>query len=162
MTAERTCIECGDELLEERAGLGYRYCTKQECQRRHHRGVLVTTVGVNKSADSVLVADPEEISRRGETGEFGRKDSALGLDYRQHAGAPVTGRERSRARRVPSPWTARGWTAEQEKIVRLYHDMGLSPRQIAERARDTTPRLHITERLAIQVLSAPRQRRQGA
>ncbi len=157
MAAQRTCIGCGNELPEERAGLGYRYCTKKECQRRHHRGVLVTTVGVNKSADSVLVADPEEISRRGETGEFGRKDSAVGLDYRQHAGAPVTVRERSRERRVPAPRAARGWTAEQEKIVRLYHDMGLSPRQIAERARDTTPRLHITERLAIQILSAPRQ-----
>jgi hypothetical protein len=49
----------------------------------------------------------------------------------------------------------RPWTAHQEKLVRLYHDMGLSPGGIAERARRTAPRLGITERLAVQILSAP-------
>jgi hypothetical protein len=37
--------------------------------------------------------------------------------------------------------------------------MGLSPRQIAQRARENAPRLGITERLAVQILSAPAPRR---
>src|SRR3954470_20180827 len=76
------CIECGAELPAERAELGYAYCTRDACQAVHHRGLTVTTVGVNKSADSVVVADAAEVRRRGEAGEFGRKDTGLGLGYR--------------------------------------------------------------------------------
>jgi hypothetical protein len=36
--------------------------------------------------------------------------------------------------------------------------MGLSPRQIAERARQNAPRLGVTERLAVQILSSPPRR----
>ena len=83
MAEQARCVECGDVLNDERAGLGYRYCTKVGCQAVHHRGLTITTVGVNKSADSVVVADPDEVRRRGEAGEFGKKDTALGLDYRR-------------------------------------------------------------------------------
>jgi hypothetical protein len=38
---------------------------------------------------------------------------------------------------------------EQERLVRVYHDMGLNPRQIAERAHESAPRLAITESLAV-------------
>jgi hypothetical protein len=152
MVEHVTCVECGDELPAERAELGYRYCTKAGCQAVHHRGLTITTVGVNKSADSVVVADADEIRRRGEAGEFGKKDAALGLDYRRG----TTGARRPVARRAATPAAAPRrdrWTAQQEKVVRLYHDMGLSPRQIAERASRQTPRLGITERLAVQILS---------
>ncbi len=147
------CVECGDELLAERAELGYTYCTKDACQAKHHRGLVVTTVGMNKSGDTVLVGDAAEIRKRGEAGEFARKDTGLGLDYRPlHAGP----RE---VRRPPPPRrrTVRAWTAEQERLVRVYHDMGLNPRQIAERARESAPRLAITESLAVRILSAPRR-----
>jgi hypothetical protein len=152
VTRVENCIECGDELLEERAQLGYRYCTKAPCQAVHYRGVTITAVGVNKSADSFIVADDAEIRRRGEAGELAKKDAALGLDYRATPAGPVP------AVRIPEPRTAlsrRPWDAEQEKVVRLYHGMGLNPRQIADRARENTPRLRITERLATQILSAP-------
>jgi hypothetical protein len=156
-----TCIECGDEILEERAQLGYRYCTKAECQAVHYRGLAITAIGVNKSADSFIVADADEIRRRGEAGEFAKKDTTLGLDYHARPTAPaVPAAAHSRAR-VPEPRPVpprRPWTAEQEKIVRLYHGMGLNPRQIAERARETVPRLGITERLATQIMSAPPRR----
>jgi hypothetical protein len=46
-----------------------------------------------------------------------------------------------------------GSTPQQDTVVRLYHDMGLNPRQIAERAARQNPRLGITERLAVQILS---------
>jgi hypothetical protein len=160
--AERArCVECADELSDERAELGYRYCTKAGCQAVHHRGLRITRVGVNKSADNIVVADADEVRRRGEAGEFGKKDTALGLDYRRGRGM-IPERSRTVPRppaRTRFPDRAR-WTPEQEKVVRLYHDMGLAPRQIAERARQNTPRLGITERLAVQILSAaPRNRR---
>jgi hypothetical protein len=150
------CVECGDELLAERADLGYTYCTKDACQARRHRGLVVTTVGMNKSGDTVVVGDAAEIRERGEAGELTRKDTGLGLDYRPlHAGP-------CEVRRAPPPppprrLTARAWTAQQERLVRVYHDMGLNPRQIAERARESAPRLAITESLAVRILSAPRR-----
>jgi len=57
---------------------------------------------------------------------------------------------------APSP-TRRAWKAEQERLVRVYHEMGLNPRQIAERARESAPRLAITESLAVRILSARRR-----
>jgi hypothetical protein len=156
VTDHATCVECGEVLPAERIELGYTYCTKAACQAVHYRGLTITTVGVNKSADSIVVADPDEVRRRGEAGEFGKKDTALGLDYRGR----TTGGPRRPTRRRSTPVRSRSgtrWTPEQEKIVRLYHDMGLSPRQIAERARQNTPRLGITEHLAVQVLSGTRR-----
>jgi hypothetical protein len=159
-----TCINCGDELPAERVELGYRYCTKAPCQARHHRGLTVTTVGVNKSADAVIVADPDEVRRRGEVGEFAKKDTGIGLDYRSPTGVPTGRRPRAAppgptqpSRAQPAP--RRPWTPEQEKIVRLYHDMGLSPRQIVARARENAPRLQLTEPLVVRIMSAlPRRR----
>ena len=155
------CVECGDELPAERVELGYTYCTKDACQARHHRGLTITTVGVNKSADAVIVADGDELRRRGEAGELARKDTGLGLDYRPVGGGRAAARP-ARGVRPTSPRRtvpARRWTPQQEKLVRVYHDMGLSPRQIAQRARENAPRLGITERLAVQILSAPAPRR---
>lgn len=157
MAEHATCVECGEVLHPERVELGYPYCTKPACQAVHHRGLTITTIGVNKSADSVVVADPDEVRRRGEAGEFGKKDTALGLDYRRG----TTGGRRRPVQRTAAPARPRTetrWSPQQEKIVRLYHDMGLSPRQIAERARQNTPRLGITERLAVQILSGAGRR----
>ncbi|HYZ35801.1 MAG TPA: hypothetical protein VE673_03620 [Pseudonocardiaceae bacterium] len=146
------CVECGDDLLAERAELGYQYCTKKQCQLKHHEGLTITAIGVNKSADTFIVGDPEEIRRRAEAGEFAKKDSGLGINYR----APGT--ETPPRRREPPALpnrtvpTRRPWTAEQEKVVRLYHGMGMTPRQIAERARENTPRLGITENLAVKII----------
>ena len=149
------CVECGDELLAERAELGYTYCTKDACQAKRHRGLVVTTVGMNKSGDTVVVGDLGEIRERGEAGEFARKDTGLGLDYRPlGAGSRAVQRPPQSPPRRPA---ARAWTAEQERLVRIYHDMGLNPRQIAERARESAPRLAITESLAVRILSAPRR-----
>jgi hypothetical protein len=152
------CVECGDALLPERAELGYSYCTKDRCQARHHRGLVVTTVGLNKSADAVIVADADEVRRRGEAGELARKDMGLGLDYRPLGSRPAAGTAppppAPRPRRSGQP---RSWTERQEKLVRLYHEMGLSPARIAQRARENAPQLGITEQLAVRILSSPRQ-----
>jgi hypothetical protein len=102
-----------------------------------------------------VVGDAAEIRERGEAGEFARKDTGLGLDYR-----PLGTGSRAVWRAPQSPSrrrNARAWTAEQERLVRLYHGMGLNPRQIAERARDSAPRLTITESLAVRILSSARR-----
>ncbi|HEY0449840.1 hypothetical protein [Actinophytocola sp.] len=141
----------------ERVELGYRYCTKPRCQAVHHRGVLVTAIGVNKGADTIVVGDPDEIRRRGEAGELAKKDTSLGLDYRAGHAMPRT--PHKAVRKPGQTARPRPWTAEQERAVRLYHEMGLNPRQVAERAASNTPRLRITERLATQIMSTlPRRR----
>jgi hypothetical protein len=149
------CVECGDELMAERAELGYTYCTKDACQAKRHRGLVVTTVGMNKSGDTVVVGDAAEIRERGEAGEFARKDTGLGLAYRPLGTGSHAVRRATQS--PPRRRTTRAWTAEQERLVRLYHDMGLNPRQIAERARESAPRLAITESLAVRILSSARR-----
>lgn len=155
-TTEPTrCIECGDELPAGRAELGYTYCTKDTCQRKHFRGLRVTVLGTNKGADVVVTGDDDEVRRRGEAGELTTRDTGLGLNYRSTGGEhPATPRRQPPTPQRPRP-ASRPWTPQQEKLVRLYHDMGLSPGRIAERARQTAPRLGITERLVVQILSAP-------
>jgi hypothetical protein len=152
------CVGCGDELAPERAEHGYAYCLKDDCQASHRRGLAITTYGANKSADTVIVGDEDEARRRGESGELARKDTGLGLDYGSvRAGSTAAGKARREQPAARPP--RRPWTPQQERLVRLYHDMGLDPRAIAERARANNPRLGITERLAVQILSAPPSRR---
>ncbi|MGH3856245.1 MAG: hypothetical protein ACRDR6_22705 [Pseudonocardiaceae bacterium] len=148
------CIECGGELVSERAELGYNYCTKKQCQVKNHRGLEITVIGVNKSADTFIVGDSEEIRKRAEAGEFAKKDSGLGINYKSaQAGVTVPSTSSgSISRKIP---TRRPWTREQEKIVRLYNGMGLTPRQIVERARENTPKLGITESLVTKIMCSP-------
>jgi hypothetical protein len=153
------CIECGEELLVERAELGYEYCTEEQCQAKHHQGLTITAIGVNKSADAFIIGDPEELRRRAEAGEFGKKDSGLGVNYR----SPQPGGETPSAARTSGPATRkarppRPWSRQQEKIVRLYNGMGLTPRQIVERARENTPQLGITESLVTKIICSPPRR----
>lgn len=153
------CVECGAELPAERAELGYDYCTKDACQKKHFRGLRVTVVGTNKGAETVVVGDEDEVRRRGEAGELATKDTSLGIGYRTPGTGPAPGTGPSAVRKPqPANPPRRPWTPQQEKLVRLYHDMGLSPSAIAERARRTAPRLGITQRLAVQILSAPPRR----
>lgn len=153
------CVECGDQLSEERVELGYDYCLKESCHAARFRAVKITAIGVNKSSDVLIVADDEELRRRAEAGQLTKKDTGLGTGYRaaERTGTPDP-QPKPTARRPASaphpPATRRPWTSQQEKIVRLYHDMGLNPAQIVERARQNTPRLAITLKLVVQILSA--------
>lgn len=150
------CIECGDELLAERVELGYRYCTKKQCQAKHHKGLTITAVGVNKSADTFIVGDQDEIRKRAEAGEFAKKDSGLGINYRwPRTGMEVPAKSPRSSGSVTKIPARRPWTREQEKIVRLYNGMGLTPHQIVERARQNTPRLGITESLITKIICSP-------
>jgi hypothetical protein len=152
------CIGCGRGIPAERAELGYTYCTAPACQAEYRRGPTVTAVAVNKSGDAFRVAlsddAADEIAARAAAGEFATKNTGLGT---QHVATPRVPAPRRPSTRRPARTAAPSWTPAQEKIIRLYADMGLSPRQIAERARENTPRLGVTETLAVRVLSAPRR-----
>jgi hypothetical protein len=152
---ETLCIGCGDRLPAERVELGYAYCTKDDCQARFHRGVKIVAIGVNKSSDVYLVADEDELKKRADSGEFARKDTTLGVGYRSPARVPASAPRAATAAGRAGGNVTRPWSSEQEKIVRLYHDMGLRPAQIVERAARNTPQLRITGRLVTQILSAP-------
>ena len=148
------CIGCGVVLDAERAELGYTYCTAPACQAEHRRGPTVTAVAVNKSGDAFRVAEPDEIAARAAAGEFATKNTGLGTVHQPAPTVPAPRRPRPvRPVRAASP----SWTPAQEKIVRLYAEMGLSPRGIAERARQNTPRLGVTEALAVRILSSARR-----
>jgi hypothetical protein len=150
------CIGCGRGIPAERAELGYTYCTAPACQAEYRRGPTVTAVAVNKSGDAFRVAEPDEIAARAAAGEFATKNTGLGTVHEDAPAVPAPRRPRPVAR--PARLAKPSWTPAQENIVRLYADMGLSPRQIAERARQNTPRLGVTEALAVRVLSSPRRR----
>ncbi|GAA4918198.1 hypothetical protein EV188_101598 [Actinomycetospora succinea] len=148
------CIGCGCGIPAERAELGYTYCTAPDCQARFRRGPTVTAVAVNKSGDAFRVAGTTEIAARAAAGEFAQKNTGLGTEHVDTP--PRVPAPRRPVTRRPARAVRPTWTPAQENIVRLYADMGLSPRQIAERARANTPRLNITENLAVRVLSTPR------
>jgi hypothetical protein len=157
--ATLTCTECGEQLLAERAALGYDYCTSPVCQKKRYRGPKVTAIGVNKSADVFLVGDDAEIARRGEAGEFGKKNTSLGIDYRGAvATAPPPAAPRPPHPPALSAARRRRWSRQQEKVVRLYHAMGCNPRQILERAAVNNPRLGITAALIRDILATPGRR----
>ena len=148
------CIGCGVVLDAERAELGYTYCTAPACQAEYRRGPTVTAVAVNKSGDAFRVAEPDEIAARAAAGEFATKNTGLGTVHETTPHVPAPRRPRqARPVRAAKP----SWTPAQENIVRLYADMGLSPRQIVERARRNTPRLGVTETLAVRILSSARR-----
>lgn len=150
------CIGCGRAIPAERADLGYTYCTAPACQAQYRRGPTVTAVAVNKSGDVFRVADPDAVPAP-ESGEAVRTTTDQGDAPRVPAPRRAPDRDTDRAPRRPARAPRPTWTPAQENIVRLYADMGLSPRQIAERARANTPRLGVTEALAVRVLSAPRR-----
>lgn len=152
------CIGCGREIAAERAELGYTYCTAPACQAEYRRGPTVTAVAVNKSGDAFRVAPSDdaadEIAARAAAGEFATKNTGLGTVHETTPHIPAPRRPRpARPVRAAKP----SWTPAQENIVRLYADMGLSPRQIVERARQNTPRLGVTETLAVRILSSARR-----
>lgn len=87
------CTNCGEELTEERAAVGYSYCTRPECIEACFEPVDVVALAVNKAADQYLLRRhldlPEHLARS--STDDGDSLGALGL-----AGRPAPERARSK------------------------------------------------------------------
>ncbi|HZA09015.1 hypothetical protein [Mycobacterium sp.] len=68
---EVKCVTCGDDILQERAELGFKYCTKAECVRQNRDGMVVVEIAQHKT-------NPEYVILNGERGEQALKDMREG------------------------------------------------------------------------------------
>ncbi len=51
------CVTCGDEILAERVGLGFTYCTKNSCVRQNSKGFTVVEIGQTKTNAEYVVLE---------------------------------------------------------------------------------------------------------
>jgi hypothetical protein len=86
------CVTCGDEILPERAELGFNYCTKPKCVRENREGLTVVEIAQHKT-------NSEYVILRGEAGERALRDMREGK-YRRD---PVVVKRESRATHFEIP-----------------------------------------------------------
>jgi hypothetical protein len=88
------CTNCGDELTEERATLGYSYCTLPECVEACFEPADVVALAVNKAADQYLLRRHLDLPEHPARSSSDDSDSlgALGL-----AGRPAPERARAKS-----------------------------------------------------------------
>jgi hypothetical protein len=139
----------------------YNYCMAPECQEKNAKGLTMVAVGMNKSAEELMILD-----------ERTREDLASGKFHDQRRGsfgtsAPAPARgpagpserpaRRATAAQRPDPATrspataSRPWTDRQERLARLYNEQGLRPDEIAGK-------LGVSTYLATQIVLAARNR----
>ncbi|MBV9089880.1 MAG: hypothetical protein JO044_08270 [Mycobacteriaceae bacterium] len=53
------CVTCGDEILPERAALGFKYCTKAKCVRENRQGLTVIEISQHKTNPEYVILDSE-------------------------------------------------------------------------------------------------------
>jgi hypothetical protein len=87
------CQHCQDPIDPRRAALGYDYCTKPECQRRHLKPLELVRITVNKASDQYI--GPEELPPRPSAVPWSIDDG----------GEDVSIRPAERRRRPPRPST---------------------------------------------------------
>lgn len=61
------CVTCGDNILPERAELGFQYCTKRNCVRENRQGLTVIEIAQHKT-------NSEYVILQGEAGEQALRD----------------------------------------------------------------------------------------
>ncbi|WP_243789025.1 hypothetical protein [Saccharopolyspora gloriosae] len=130
------CTSCGDELPADRSEWGYDYCVKADCVEQNFTGVRLVEVAVNKSASQLVAAgdDIDEVLEKTRNGDYAKKNTTLGAANRGNG--PVHPRP-ARSPRTASPAPparAKRWTPQQEKIVKVFNEMGLRPREMMQRA----------------------------
>lgn len=53
------CVTCGDEILPERAELGFRYCTMRKCVRENREGLTVVEIAQHKTNSEYVILGGE-------------------------------------------------------------------------------------------------------
>jgi hypothetical protein len=156
----------------------YSYCMAPECQEKNSRGLTMVAIGMNKSADELMVLDErtrEELAsgkfRDQRRGSFGTSPAtpasqaprasqdAPGPQAAAGSGAASPERPARPARQhgsppPPAPRPARrAWTQRQERLALLYNEQGLRPDEIAGK-------LGVSTYTATQIVLAARGRQQ--
>jgi hypothetical protein len=122
------CVTCGDEILPERAELGFTYCTKRACVRDNAEGTLVAEIAQHKT-------NAEYVLLKGEAGERALRDMREGM-YRRD---PVVVKRESQAAPFDVPKAefrkprAQKYPANRMKFVQALQSQGYRVEEILEK-----------------------------
>jgi hypothetical protein len=133
------CITCHDELPTDRAEWGYDCCVKPECVEKNFAGTRLVEVTVNKNAPQLVAAGAiDQALKEARNGYYAKKNPTPGPTTQS---GPVD-RTSARKRRVTpraAPTRGKRWTPQQEKMVKVFNEMGLRPHEMLERAPHLQP-----------------------
>jgi hypothetical protein len=119
------CVTCGDEILQERAELGFTYCTKAKCVAENREGMTVVEIAQHKS-------NPEFVILSGQRGQQALNDMREGK-YRRD---PVVVKREARRTGfdVPKAGFAKAKTqtydSNKVKFVQALRDQGYTVDEI--------------------------------
>ena len=154
-----SCITCGAEIHPERA-LKYDYCMAEDCAEKNFRGLLMAAIGMNKSADEIVILDDDAEADLA-SGKYRdqRRGAALAATFPPEESPAEAARPRARPtpatrprppkRQVRAP--RKPWTDSQERLALLYNEQGLRPAEIAGKLR-------ISPHLVTQIILASRNK----
>lgn len=143
------CVTCGDEILQERAELGFKYCAKAKCVRENREDVVVVEIAQHKS-------NPEYVILNGDRGERALRDMRDGKYRRDPV---VVKRERRKTEfDVPKGRFARPKTETPDpnrvKFVQALRDQGYRVDEILEKGAY----MNLTRTEVVQYMSGRRRR----
>ena len=122
------CVTCGDEILPERAELGFSYCTKTACVRENREPTTVVEIAQHKS-------NPEYVILKGQRGQQALKDMREGK-YRRD---PVVVKREARKAGFDVPRTTfakrktETYDPNRVKFVQALRDQGYRVDEIVEK-----------------------------
>jgi hypothetical protein len=143
------CVTCGDEILRERADLGFTYCTKAECVRENRQGMTVVEIAQHKS-------NPEYVILDGRQGQQALKDMRDGK-YRRD---PVVVKREARKAHFDVPRATfrkpkvQTHDPNRVKFVQALRDQGYRVDEIVEKGAY----MNLTRREVVRYMSGRRRR----
>jgi hypothetical protein len=122
------CVTCGDHILEERADLGFTYCTKPQCVRENREDVTVVEIAQHKT-------NPEYVIVEGHVGEQALKNMREGKYRRDPAVVKREGRATNFEvpKRQFSKSKVKSYPPNRVKFVQALHDQGYGVDDILEK-----------------------------
>jgi hypothetical protein len=99
------CISCGDEVLPERAEMGFTYCTKRQCVRENAKGMTVVEIAQTKTNAEYVILEGEAGQRALDDMREGKYRRDPVVVKRERAATtfdvPKVGFKRPKAQRYP-------------------------------------------------------------
>jgi hypothetical protein len=146
---ELNCVTCGDQILPERAELGFKYCTRRKCVYENREGLTVVEIGQHKT-------NAEYVILGGASGEQALKDVREGKYRRDPV---VVKRESQRThfdvqkRQFAQPRIGK-YPADRVKFVQALHDQGYGVEDILEKGAH----MNLTRSEVVRYMSGHRPR----